>query len=40
MPTCYLEITLKIYTSLQKADPEELAADVWAAFDATDGDEE
>ena len=34
------EITLRIYTSLQKADPDELAADVWKAFDATDGDEE
>ena len=33
------EITLKIYTSLQKAQPEELAADVWAAFDAADGDD-
>ncbi len=30
------EITLKIYTSLQKATPEELTADVWAAFDAGD----
>ena len=30
------EITLQIYTSLQKADPDELAADVWAAFDAAD----
>ena len=29
-------ITLEIYTSLQKATPEELAADVWEAFDATD----
>lgn len=34
------EITLKIYTSLQKAAPEELAADVWAAFDAGDDDAE
>ena len=33
------EITLRIYTSLQKAAPEELAADVWAAFDAGDEDE-
>lgn len=33
------EITLQIYTSLQKADPDELSADVWAAFDAADGDE-
>lgn len=33
------EITLQIYTSLQKADPDELAADIWAAFDAADGDE-
>ena len=33
------EITLKIYTSLQKAAPEDLAADVWAAFDAADDDE-
>lgn len=33
------EITLKIYTSLQKAKPEELTADVWAAFDAADGDD-
>ena len=31
-------ITLQIYTSLQKAEPEELAADVWAAFDAGDGE--
>lgn len=31
------EITLQIYTSLQKADPDALAADIWAAFDATDG---
>lgn len=30
------EITLKIYTSLQKADPDALAADIWAAFDAAD----
>ena len=30
------EITLRIYTSLQKAAPEDLAADVWAAFDAAD----
>lgn len=34
------EITLQIYTSLQKAQPDELAADIWAAFDAVDGDEE
>lgn len=34
------EITLQIYTSLQKAGPDELAADIWAAFDAADGDEE
>lgn len=34
------EITLRIYTSLQKATPEDLAADVWAAFDAADGDED
>ena len=34
------EITLRIYTSLQKAAPEELAADVWAAFDAGDDDAE
>lgn len=34
------EITLQIYTSLQKAEPDELAADVWAAFDDADGDEE
>lgn len=34
------EITLQIYTSLQKAEPDELAADVWAAFDAADGDDE
>ena len=34
------EITLQIYTSLQKAAPDDLAADVWAAFDAGDGDEE
>ena len=33
------EITLKIYTSLQRAAPEDLAADVWAAFDAGDDDE-
>ena len=33
------EITLTIYTSLQKAQPDELAADVWAAFDAADGDD-
>ena len=32
------EITLQIYTSLQKANPDELAADIWAAFDAADGD--
>jgi integrase len=31
-------ITLQIYTSLQKALPEDLAADVWAAFDAADGE--
>ena len=31
-------ITLQIYTSLQKAEPEALAADVWAAFDAGDGE--
>ena len=30
------EITLKIYTSLQNARPEDLAADVWNAFDADD----
>lgn len=30
------EITLQIYTSLQKADPEDLAEDIWAAFDAAD----
>jgi len=30
------EITLQIYTSLQKTDPEELASDVWSAFDAAD----
>ncbi len=34
------EITLQIYTSLQKAQPDELAADIWAAFDASDGDTE
>ncbi len=34
------EITLKIYTSLQKANPEELAPDIWAAFDASDDDED
>ena len=34
------DITLRIYTSLQKATPEDLAADVWAAFDAADGDED
>lgn len=33
------EITLQIYTSLQKAEPDELAADIWAAFDASDGEE-
>lgn len=33
------EITLQIYTSLQKADPDALAADIWAAFDAADGEE-
>ena len=33
------EITLQIYTSLQRADPDELAADIWAAFDAADGEE-
>lgn len=33
------EITLRIYTSLQKANPEELAPDIWAAFDAADDDE-
>ena len=33
------EITLRIYTSLQKAAPEDLAADVWAAFDSADDDE-
>ena len=31
------EITLQIYTSLQRANPDELAADIWAAFDAADG---
>lgn len=30
------EITLQIYTSLQHARPEDLSADVWAAFDAAD----
>lgn len=30
------EITLQIYTSLQHASPEDLSADVWAAFDAAD----
>lgn len=30
------EITLAIYTSLQRAAPEALAADVWAAFDGAD----
>lgn len=33
------EITLQIYTSLQKTNPDELAADIWAAFDAADGEE-
>lgn len=33
------EITLAVYTSLQKAEPDELAADIWAAFDASDGEE-
>lgn len=33
------EITLRIYTSLQKVAPEDLAADIWAAFDAADSDE-
>ena len=33
------EITLRIYTSLQQATPEDLSADVWAAFDAADGEE-
>lgn len=33
------QITLQIYTSLQKAQPDELAADIWAAFDAADGDD-
>ena len=33
-------ITLAIYTSLQKAAPEELAADVWAAFDEADEEAE
>lgn len=33
------EITLQIYTSLQRAEPEELRSDVWAAFDAADGEE-
>lgn len=32
------QITLQIYTSLQKADPDALSADIWAAFDAADGD--
>lgn len=33
------EITLKIYTSLQKASPEDLIEDIWAVFDADDGDD-
>lgn len=33
------EITLRIYTSLQQADPAALSADIWAAFDAADGEE-
>lgn len=33
-------ITLAIYTSLQKTRPEDLSADVWAAFDAADNDED
>lgn len=32
------EITLRIYTSLQQADPAALSADIWAAFDAADGE--
>lgn len=32
------EITLKIYTSLQKAAPEDLIDEIWAAFDAADGE--
>lgn len=34
------ELTLKIYTSLQKAAPEDLIDDIWAVFDASDGEEE
>ena len=32
-------ITLQIYTSLQNGDPEDLIEDVWAIFDASDGDD-
>ena len=34
------EITLRIYTSLQKSKPEDLAPDIWTAFDASDDDED
>lgn len=33
------ELTLKIYTSLQKAAPEDLIDDIWAVFDASDGND-
>lgn len=33
------ELTLRIYTSLQKAAPEDLIEDIWAVFDAADGNE-
>lgn len=32
-------VTLQIYTSLQNRDPEDLIDDVWAIFDASDGEE-
>lgn len=33
------QLTLQIYTSLQKAAPEDLIDDIWAVFDAADGEE-
>lgn len=33
------ELTLRIYTSLQKAAPEDLIEDIWAVFDAADGED-
>lgn len=34
------QVTLKIYTSLQNSSPADLAADVWAAFDAAEIDDD